>query len=90
MKTKYIFKIFVKGRGRQTESAIENSRRICELTAGKDYRLTIRDLNEESPAGEADDVLAVPLLMRVHPLPIVRMIGELSETEEIASYFKKS
>ena len=61
--------------------ALENLRRLCDEHLGKRYRIEIVDLRQRPELAKADQILAVPTLVRKIPEPIKRIIGDLSDSE---------
>lgn len=75
------FELFVTGRTRQSLSAIRNLRAYFAEFPGLDYELTIIDVLEQPDRAEESRILATPTLVRLMPLPSLRIIGDLSEKE---------
>lgn len=75
------FELFVTGRTRQSLAAIRNLRAYFAEFPGLDYELTIIDVLEQPDRAEESRILATPTLVRLVPLPSLRIIGDLSEKE---------
>lgn len=80
---KYLLKLFITGQTQRSVSAISNLRRICEEWLGPDYELIIIDVLERPQLAEDDKILATPTLIRELPLPVRRIIGDLSDTKQV-------
>jgi circadian clock protein KaiB len=80
---KYRLKLFITGQTSRSMRAITNLRRICENALGTDYELDIIDVLERPQLAEDDRVLATPTLIKEFPLPVRRVIGDLSDTEKV-------
>jgi len=63
--------------------AITNLRRICEEYMPNRYQLEIIDLSVNPHLAQENYILAVPTLIRRSPLPVKRIIGDLSATEKV-------
>lgn len=64
--------------------AIANIRHICEMALSPDeYELVIIDVLEEPEKAEENRIMATPTLVKEFPLPVRRMIGDLSDTEVV-------
>ncbi len=63
--------------------AIANLRRICEAELGAQYDLEIIDVVEHPQIAEAQRILATPTLVKQLPLPLRRVIGDLSDREKV-------
>jgi circadian clock protein KaiB len=78
-----LLKLYVIGQTTRTQRAISNLRRICEEHLGNDYELVIIDSLEQPHLAEEAKVLATPTLIREFPLPRYRIIGDLSNVDEV-------
>jgi circadian clock protein KaiB len=79
----YILRLYVAGSSPQSTRAITNIKSICESHLKGRYALTVVDLYEQKEGGRADRVVVVPTLIRHSPLPVRRLIGDLSRTERV-------
>jgi circadian clock protein KaiB len=59
--------------------ALTNIRTICEKHVEGHYSLEVIDLLEKPAMAESDQIFAVPTLVRRHPGPVRKMIGDLSD-----------
>ncbi len=80
---KYLLKLYVTGSSPRTRQAIENLQRICEQELQGRYELDIVDVLEHPQAAEDDRILATPTLIKQLPLPLRRVIGDLSDREKV-------
>lgn len=80
---KYVLKLFITGQTVRSSRAITNLRRICEQELGTDYELIIIDVLERPQVAEDEKILATPTLIKEFPLPVRRIIGDLSDTKQI-------
>lgn len=79
------FLLYVMGDHSAGKSAASNLKKICEdVLAGK-YSLEIVDIAKEPRLANENKILAVPTLIRLHPKPPLRIIGDLSETDRVKS-----
>ena len=81
--SKYLLRLFVTGASSRTGTAIANLRRICEQELGGQYELEIIDVLEHPEKAEDEKILATPTLIKTLPLPLRRVIGDLSNTEKV-------
>lgn len=63
--------------------AISNVRRLCEAHLDGNYALEIIDIVKHPEVLKRDQVIAAPTLIKRHPLPARRFIGDMSATETI-------
>jgi circadian clock protein KaiB len=76
-------KLFVTGKTPRAELAIANLRRICEEELQGRYELQIIDVIEDPQLAEDERILATPTLIKRLPLPLRRVIGDLSDKEKV-------
>ena len=78
-----MLRLFVTGASMRTKTAIANLNRICEQELAGHYRLEIIDVLEHPEVAEDEKILATPTLIKSLPLPLRRVIGDLSNTEKV-------
>jgi circadian clock protein KaiB len=80
---KYLLRLFVTGASARTATAIANLRRICEEELKGSYELEIIDVQEQPALAEDERILATPTLIKSLPLPLRRVIGDLSDKDKV-------
>jgi len=81
--SKYLLRLFVTGASSRTGTAIANLRRICEQELEGQYDLEIIDVLQFPDLAEDEKILATPTLIKSLPLPLRRVIGDLSDKEKV-------
>lgn len=81
--SKYLLRLFVTGKSLRTTTAVNNLRRICEQELAGAYDLEIIDVLEYPDLAEDEKILATPTLIKSLPLPLRRVIGDLSDKEKV-------
>lgn len=78
----WTLRLYITGRGERSERALSNLRRLCEqnLAAGT-YEIEVIDLMKHPELAKADQILAIPTLVRKLPEPMKRVIGDLSNAD---------
>lgn len=79
----FLLKLYVTGKTPRAEVAIANLRRICEEELQGRYELQIIDVIENPQLAEDEKILATPTLIKRLPLPLRRVIGDLSDKEKV-------
>jgi circadian clock protein KaiB len=74
--------LFVTGETSQSREAISNIREICEETLG-DYTLNVVDIQEHPRQAEREKIWATPTLIKEHPPPVQRVIGNFSRRQDV-------
>lgn len=80
---KYILQLFVAGILPNSVRAIENINAICKQYLNGNYELEIIDIYQQPALALAEDIIAVPLLIKKLPLPQVRLFGDMSDIEAV-------
>ena len=75
--------LYVTGQTPNSQRAIANMRRVCEEELGGEYDLVIIDVLERPQLAEDERILATPTLIKELPLPLRRVIGDLSDTDKV-------
>ena len=63
----------------RSQRTIENLRRICHGQLAGRYNLEIVDIYQQPELAEVDQIVAAPTLLKLEPLPVRRIIGDLSD-----------
>lgn len=80
---KYLLKLYVTGPTASSQRAAANLRRICEERLTGQYTLEVIDVLEHPQLAEDAYVLATPTVVRALPLPMRRIIGDLSDGAKV-------
>ncbi|MBU0571416.1 MAG: circadian clock protein KaiB [Candidatus Omnitrophica bacterium] len=83
MGRKYVLKLYVAGSTPNSVRAIKSLEKILSEEFKGMYELRIIDVIKNPQLAEQDKILATPMLSRVLPLPIRRLIGDLSDKEKV-------
>ncbi|MHB0998099.1 MAG: circadian clock KaiB family protein [Armatimonadota bacterium] len=81
--TKYVLRLYIAGITPRSTRAIENIRRICEEELQGRYELEIIDVYQQPELAASEQIIAAPTLIKKLPLPLRRVIGDLSNTERV-------
>jgi circadian clock protein KaiB len=80
---KYVLRLFVAGMSPRSVRAIENIRKICEESLKGRYELEVIDVYQQPEYAKEEQLLAAPTLIKKLPLPLRRLIGDMSNKERI-------
>jgi circadian clock protein KaiB len=83
MESQYKLKLFIAGMNPGSIRAIENVRKICDDHQKDQYDLEVIDIFQQRNMIREMDIIAVPTLIRIFPLPEKRVIGDMLDTEKI-------
>lgn len=76
-------RLYIAGETARSRAAIENLRKICELYLDSDYSIEVIDLLKNPGLARGDQIVALPTLVRKIPVPMRKIIGDLSNTERV-------
>jgi circadian clock protein KaiB len=62
---------------------LQNISELCEKHLAGRYELEVIDLVDDFALAREDRVLALPTLVRRAPLPVRKIIGDLSNTDQV-------
>jgi circadian clock protein KaiB len=79
----YVLQLYVAGSTPQSSRAITNLKAICEAHLKDRYELTVIDLYLHRELAQDERVVVAPMLVRLSPAPVRRMIGDLSQTARV-------
>jgi circadian clock protein KaiB len=75
--------LYVAGNTLKSVLALKNLQKYCEEYLRDKYRIEVIDLLINPQLAEGDQILAVPTLVRKVPVPIRKIIGDLSNEERV-------
>ncbi len=79
----YVLRLYVAGSAPRSQAAVENVKKLCDEYLKDRCELEIIDIYQNPGAIPEDLVIAAPTLIRKLPLPLRRVIGDMSEKEKV-------
>jgi circadian clock protein KaiB len=80
---RYVLRLYVTGMTPRSTRAVENVRIICEEHLHGRYDLEVIDIYQQPTLAKGEQIIAAPTLVKKLPLPLRRIIGDLSNTERV-------
>ncbi len=80
---RYVLRLYVTGMTPRSTRAIENVRKICEEHLEGRYDLEVIDVYQQPTLLKGEQIVAAPTLIKKLPLPLRRVIGDMSNTERV-------
>ena len=80
---KWVLRLYVAGQSPKAITALANLKKICKEQLGGKYSIDVIDLLINPQLGKEDQILALPTLVRKLPVPVRKIIGDLSDTERV-------
>ncbi|HEY0053722.1 MAG TPA: circadian clock KaiB family protein [Pedobacter sp.] len=76
-------RLYIAGKTPKSVTALINLKRYCEEHLKGKYQIEVIDLLLHPQLAEGDQIFAVPTLVRKVPVPIRKIIGDLSNEEKV-------
>ena len=81
--SKYILRLYISGSTPKSALAVQNIKWVCkELLKGR-YDLEVIDIYQQAHLARDEQIVAVPTLIKRLPLPLQRLIGDMSNLEKV-------
>ena len=80
---RYVLRLFVTGMTSRSLEAITRAKAICEKYLAGRYELEVIDIYQKPELARGDQIIACPTLVRKLPLPLRRLVGDLSDVERV-------
>lgn len=78
-----VLKLYITGQTPRSEQAVGNLRRICQERLRGRCQAVVIDVLERPQLAEDEHILATPTLVKESPLPVRRIIGDLSDLDQV-------
>ena len=80
---RFVLRLYVSGTTPRSLRAIQNIKRLCETKLKDRCELEIIDVYQQPGLVAADQVIAAPTLIKKLPLPVRKLIGDLSNEQNV-------
>jgi circadian clock protein KaiB len=81
--TRYILRLYVTGMTPRSQRAIENIKEIFETHLAGRYDLEVIDVYQQPERAKEAQVVAAPTLIKQLPLPVQKLIGDMSDKDRV-------
>jgi len=75
--------LYVAGQTPKSLAAIANLQRICSEHLPGQYEIEVIDLKQNPKLAKEHAIVAIPTLVRELPVPLRKIIGDLSDQEKV-------
>jgi circadian clock protein KaiB len=82
-KDMWVLRLYVAGQTPKAITAFTNLKRICENQLNGKYSIEVIDLLKNPHLANEFQIVALPTLIRKLPVPVRKIIGDLSDTERV-------
>jgi circadian clock protein KaiB len=80
---KWELRLYIAGNTPKSVLALANLKKYCEEHMKDEYKIEVVDLLIQPQLAAGDQILAIPTLVRKVPVPIRKIIGDLSNEEKV-------
>jgi len=80
-RAKYVLRLYVTGMTPKSTRAIANVQKLCEEHLAGFYELEVIDIYQQPQLAKGDQIIATPTLIKKLPLPLRRLIGDMSDKQ---------
>ena len=80
---RYILRLYVTGMTARSARAVKNLRAICDEYLEGRYELDVIDIYQQPVLTRGEQIIAAPTLIKQLPLPVRRIIGDLSNRDRV-------
>src|SRR5215471_18508047 len=79
----YQLRLFVTGHTQKSLRAVQNVRRMCDQYLLGRYDLQVIDLYQQPELAAWHQLVAAPTLLKILPLPMRKMVGDMSDSGRV-------
>lgn len=80
--------LYVAGQTPKSVAAIRNLERMCAKHMPGQYEVEVVDLRQQPQLAREHNIVAIPTLVRSLPVPVQKIIGDLSDEEKVLVHLK--
>jgi circadian clock protein KaiB len=80
---RYLLRLYVSRSTLKSKVAVANITRVCKEHLDGRYRLEVIDIREQAQLARDEQIVAVPTLIKRLPLPLQRLVGDMSNLNEV-------
>ena len=83
MTEQYVLRLYVTGMTARSSRAVNNLRTICDEYLEGRYELEVIDIYQQPALTKGEQIVAAPTLIKKFPLPMRRIIGDMSNRDGV-------
>ena len=80
---RYVLRLYVTGMTSRSSRAVDNLKAICDEYLEGRYDLEVIDIYQQPVLTKGEQIVAAPTLIKKLPLPMRRIIGDMSNRERV-------
>lgn len=79
----YVLRLYITGTTPKSTRAVHNIIKLCQEHLAGRYDLEVIDIYQQPALAQSEDIIAVPTLLKKQPLPVQKLLGDLSNPEQL-------
>lgn len=79
----FVLHLYVTGTTPRSTRAISNLKRVCDRHLPGRYHLKVIDIYQQPHLAKNEQIIATPTLLKRLPLPVRRLIGDMTDEERL-------
>ena len=79
----FVLRLYVTGTTPRSTRAVANLRQVCEEHLADRYDLEVVDIYQQPELASREQLIAAPTLIKRLPLPLRRLVGDLSNRQRV-------
>jgi circadian clock protein KaiB len=80
---RWVLRLYIAGQTPRSIAALSNLKVICETKLKGKYKIEVIDLALSPQLARENQIFAIPTLVRQIPIPIRKIIGDLSDRQRV-------
>ena len=80
---RYVLRLYLTGHTSRSLKAVQAVKTLCEQFLEGRFELEVVDLCEQPERAQVAQIIAAPTLVKELPLPLRRLIGDLTNTDRV-------
>jgi circadian clock protein KaiB len=81
----YVLRLYITGSTPKSTRAVHNLIKMCQEHLAGRYELEVIDIYQQPELAQVEDIIAVPTLLKKRPLPVQKVLGDLSNEQQLVS-----
>jgi circadian clock protein KaiB len=79
----YVLRLYITGTTPKSTRAVHNITKLCQEHLAGRYDLEVIDIYQQPALAQTEDIIAVPTLLKKQPLPVQKLLGDLSNAQQL-------
>src|SRR2546421_5340468 len=79
----YLLRLYITGHTPRSAGSVRNLRRLCDEYLEGRFELEVIDIYQQPELAQEAQIIAAPTLVKMQPLPLRRLVGDLSNREQV-------